>query len=85
MTPHERALTKALGEARAEITRLRGLATQRTTPRADIVAAVHVAEAAAWLNRIGPDPDAARHLAELSCQVGEARRTLRAHGMRVPA
>jgi len=68
MTPHERGLAEALGRARAEITRLRLIADQASTASsyADVVAAAHRAEAQAWLDYIGADPDAPLHLAVLA-------------------
>jgi hypothetical protein len=72
VTPHEQALTRTVGQLRAEITRLRlDLARARgpvTTP-GQIMDAAMFSEAQAWLDWIGPDPHAGRHLAVLTAAV----------------
>jgi len=65
MTRNEAALTQALGKARAQITALRMELQRDRTPLATLDRAAHMAEAQTWLERIGIDPDAATHRAQL--------------------
>jgi hypothetical protein len=72
VTPHEQALTRTVGQLRAEITRLR-LEVQRArkpvTEPSVLMDAAMFSEAQAWLDWLGPDPHAGRHLAVLAAAV----------------
>jgi hypothetical protein len=72
MTPHERQLTRTIGQLRAEVTRLRlevARAKEPVTEPQLLMDAAMFSEAQAWLDWIGPDPEAGRHLAVLAASV----------------
>jgi hypothetical protein len=72
MTPHEQQLTRQVGQLRAEITRLRleiARAKEPVTEPQHLMDATMFSEAQAWLDWIGPDPHAGRHLAVLTANL----------------